>query len=72
MALFSGTSFLSCRSQVQSIFHDHGVVCVPREGKDVRKFVFENDMLYEYRVSFSPLEGLTSGPRFRVSGSGSR
>lgn len=38
--------------QIQSIFHDHGVVCIPREGKDVRKLTFENDVLYEYRVSF--------------------
>ncbi|CAM6112699.1 unnamed protein product [Calypogeia fissa] len=35
--------------QIQSIFHDHGVVCIPRDGKDVRKLIFENDVLYEYR-----------------------
>ncbi|KAG6544023.1 hypothetical protein Mapa_014546 [Marchantia paleacea] len=35
--------------QVQTICNEHGVVCISRDGKDVRKIIFENDMLYELR-----------------------
>lgn len=55
--MFLDMSFPLSLLQIQSIFHDHGVVCIPREGKDVRKLIFENDVLYEYRVSF-PSRGL--------------
>ncbi|KAL3687159.1 hypothetical protein R1sor_013468 [Riccia sorocarpa] len=38
--------------QVQTLCREHGIVCISREGKDLRKIVFESDLLYELRKRF--------------------
>lgn len=39
-----------CGVQTESICEAFGIVCVTRDGENMRKLLFENELLYEHRV----------------------
>lgn len=46
--------------QVKAICCDHGVVCISREGKNVEKLIFENDILFENKRNIVVVDEVVS------------